>query len=176
MLKHDFMRCDKVYALNIYVYAWHHLAMTHSIGHTMLFCWLKCHGIASDVGIFQNNDLMLVNSQSNYINYLFDNLFTLRIQYLLKLCKSFFVQYIQGFPGSSAGKESMYNAGDPSSIQRSPGEGEGYPLQYSSASLMAQLVENLPAMREIWVWSLGWEDPPEDGMATHSNILENPHG
>ena len=94
---------------------------------------------------------MLVNSQSNYINYLFDNLFTLRIQYLLKLCKSFFVQYIQGFPGSSAGTESMYNAGDPSSIQRSPGEGEGYPLQYSSASLMAQLVENLPAMREIWV-------------------------
>ena len=43
-----------------------------------------------------------------------------------------------------------------------------YPLQYSWASLVAQLVKNLPAMRETWVWSLGWEDPPEKGKATHS--------
>ena len=56
-----------------------------------------------------------------------------------------------GFPGSSAGKESNCNAGDPGSIPglgRSPGEGIGYPLQYSWASLVAQLVENPPAMRE----------------------------
>ena len=170
------MRCDKVHTLNIYVYAWHHLAMAHSIGHTMLFCCLKCHGIAFDVGIFQNNECMLVNSQLNYIDYFFGNIFILRMQYLLKLCKSFFVQYIQGFPGSSAGKESVCNAGDPSSIQRSPGEGIGYPLQYSSASLMAQMVKNLPAVQETWVRSLGWEDPLEKGMATHSSILENPHG
>ena len=40
-----------------------------------------------------------------------------------------------------------------------------------SASLVAQMVENLPAMRETWVQSLGWEDPLEEGMATNSSIL-----
>ena len=39
------------------------------------------------------------------------------------------------------------------------------------ASLVAQMVKNLPAMRETWVYSLGWEDPLEEGMATHSSIL-----
>ena len=69
-------------------------------------------------------------------------------------------------PGSSASKESAYNAGDPGSIPgsgRSAGEGIGYPLQYSWASLVAQMVKNLPAMWEIWVGSLGWEDPLEKG-------------
>ena len=54
---------------------------------------------------------------------------------------------------------------------RSPGEGIGYPLQYSWTSLVAQLIKNLPAMRETWVQSLGWEDPLEKGKATHSSIL-----
>ena len=54
---------------------------------------------------------------------------------------------------------------------RSPGEGKGYPLQYSWASLVAQLVKNLLAMWETWVQSLGWEDPLEKGKATHSSIL-----
>ena len=54
---------------------------------------------------------------------------------------------------------------------RSPGEGIGYPLQYLWASLVAQMVKNLPAMRETWVQSQGWEDPLEEGMATHSSIL-----
>ena len=79
-----------------------------------------------------------------------------------------------GFLGSSAGKESVCNAGNPSSIPgsgRSPGEGIGYPLQYSWASLVAQTVKNLPAMPETWVPSLGWEDPLEEGMATLSSIL-----
>ena len=79
-----------------------------------------------------------------------------------------------GFPGSSAGKESTCNAGDPSSIPdsgRSPEEGIGYPLQYSWASLVAQTVQNLPVMQETWVQSLGWEDPLEEGMATHFSIL-----
>ena len=80
-----------------------------------------------------------------------------------------------GFPHSSVGKESTCNAGDPgSSIPgsgRSPREGIGYPLQYSWASLVAQLVKNLPAMWETWVQSLGWEDPLEKGKATHSSIL-----
>ena len=79
-----------------------------------------------------------------------------------------------GFPGSSVGKESACNAGNPSSITgsgRSTGEGTGYPRQFSWASLVAQLVNNLPAMWETWVRSLGWEDPLEKGKATHSSIL-----
>ena len=82
--------------------------------------------------------------------------------------------YEYGFPGSSAGKESACNAEDPSLIPgsgRSPGEGVGYPLQYSWASPMAQWVKNLPAVRETWVQSLGWQDPLAEGMATHSSIL-----
>ena len=55
--------------------------------------------------------------------------------------------------------------------ERSTGEGIGYPLQYSWASLMAQLINNSPAVWETWVQSLGWEDPLEEGMATHSSIL-----
>ena len=54
---------------------------------------------------------------------------------------------------------------------RSSGEGIGYPLLFSQASLVAQLVKNPPAMRETWVQSLGWEDPLEKGKATHSSIL-----
>ena len=45
---------------------------------------------------------------------------------------------------------------------RSAGEGRGYPLQYSWASLVAQLVKNLPAMQETWFRPLGWEDSPEE--------------
>ena len=76
--------------------------------------------------------------------------------------------------GSSAGKESTCNAGDSGLIPgsgRSPGEGVGYPLQYSRASLVAQMVRNLPAMQETGVRSLGLENPLEEGMATHSSIL-----
>ena len=79
-----------------------------------------------------------------------------------------------GFPDSSVGEESACNAGDPGSIPRSgrsSGEGIGYPLQYSWASLVAQLVKKTPAMLETWVQSLGWEDPLEKGEATHSSIL-----
>ena len=54
---------------------------------------------------------------------------------------------------------------------RSVGERIGYPIQYSWASLVAQLVKHLPAMCETWVQSLGWEDPLEKGKATHSSIL-----
>ena len=74
----------------------------------------------------------------------------------------------------SAGEESACNAGNPGLIPgsgRSPGEGRGYPLQYSWASLEAQLVKNLPAMQETWLKSLGWEDPLEKGKAIHSRIL-----
>ena len=57
----------------------------------------------------------------------------------------------KNFPDSSVGKESVCNAGDPSSIPASgrfPGEGIGCPLQYSWASVVAQLQKNPPAMRE----------------------------
>ena len=79
-----------------------------------------------------------------------------------------------GFPDGSAGKESACNAGDPGSILgvgRSAGEGIGYPLQYSWASLVAQLVKNPLAMWETWAQSLGWEDPLEKRKATHSSVL-----
>ena len=79
-----------------------------------------------------------------------------------------------GFPDSSVDKESTCNAGDPDSIPgsgRSPGEGNGYPLQYSWASLVAQLVKNPPTMQETRVRSLSWEDPLEKGKATHPSIL-----
>ena len=116
--------------------------------------------------------------------------------------------HMLGFPGSSAGEESACNAGDPGLVPwlvKPPVEGISYPLQYSWASLVAQMVKNLPAVQETrvpWVgkipwrraWlptpvflgfpggsdskestedqgSLGWEDPMEEGMATHSSIL-----
>ena len=72
------------------------------------------------------------------------------------------------------GKESTCNAGDPDSIPgsgRLVGEGIDYPLQYPLALLVAQLVTNLPAMKETWIQSLGWEDPLEKGKATYSSIL-----
>ena len=56
-------------------------------------------------------------------------------------------------------------------LGRSAGEGIGYPIQHSWVSLVAQLVKNLPAIQETWIRSLGWEDPLEKGMATHSSIL-----
>ena len=67
---------------------------------------------------------------------------------------TFTFTFFQGFPGSSVGKESACNAGDPGLIPglgRSSGEGMGYPLQYSWASFVAQLVKNPPAMRKTWV-------------------------
>ena len=77
-------------------------------------------------------------------------------------------------PGSSAGKESACNVGDPNSIPglgQSPGEGIGYPLQYYWASLVAQMVKNPPIIWETWVQSMDLEDPQEEGMVTQSKIL-----
>ena len=70
------------------------------------------------------------------------------------------IWHILSFPGSSAGKTSACNAGNSSLIpgsRSSPGEGIGYPLQYSWASLMVQTVKNLSAMWETWVQSLCWK-------------------
>ena len=62
--------------------------------------------------------------------------------------------FAQGFPGSSVGEESACNAGDPGSIPgwgRSAGEGISHLLQYSWASLVAQMIKNHPAVQETWV-------------------------
>ena len=82
------------------------------------------------------------------------------------------------FPGSSAGKESTCNAGDPGSITGSgkfPGEGIGDPFLYSWSSLVTQMVKNLPTGWETWVRDLSsipWlKDPLEEGMTTLSSIL-----
>ena len=78
------------------------------------------------------------------------------------------------FPHRSVGRESAFNAGDPSLIPgwgRPPGEGIDYLLLYFWASFVAQLVKNPPAMWETRVRSLDWEDPLEKGKATHSSML-----
>ena len=75
---------------------------------------------------------------------------------------------------SSVGKESACNSGGPSSIpglKSFPGEGVGYSPHHSWASLVAQMIKNLPAMQETWLQSLVWEDPLEEGVATLSSIL-----
>ena len=98
-----------------------------------------------------------------------ETLHGLRCSWGTELCSS-----IQGFPDSSVGKESACNAGGPSLIPglgRSAGDGIGSPLQCPRASLVAQLVKNLPAKQETKVPSLGWEDALEQGKATHSSIL-----
>ena len=107
---------------------------------------LPCHSPAP--GVCSNNLIVISDEQLSFIYY--------------------------SFPHSSDGKESTCSARDPSLIPgsgRSAGEGIGYPLQYSQASLVAQLVENPPATWEIWIQSLGWEDTLEKGKATHSSIV-----
>ena len=64
------------------------------------------------------------------------------------------LNFIKGFPDSLVGKEFPCNAGDPSLIpgsERFPGEGIGYPMQYSWASLVAQMGKNPLAMWETWI-------------------------
>ena len=77
---------------------------------------------------------------------------------------------IPGLPCGSDSKESTCSAGDLGStpgLGRSLGEGIGYPLQYSWASLVAKMVKNLPAVCETRVRSLVWKDPLEEDMAIH---------
>ena len=94
---------------------------------------------------------------------------------------------LTSFPGSSVGKESAWNAGEASSIPgsgRSRGEGTGYPIQYSWALLVAQMVKNLPAIRETYcntgdpgsIPGLGRAPGGGRGNALQYFCLENPHG
>ena len=86
-----------------------------------------------------------------------------------------------GFPGSSAGKESACSAGDPTSVPglgRSAGEGIGSSLQYSWASLLAQMVKNFPAVRGDFGFIPGLGTSPGGGYGNplQHSCLENPHG
>ena len=79
-----------------------------------------------------------------------------------------------GFPRGLAGKESTCNVGDPGlnlGSGRSAKTGIGHPLQYSWASLVAQLVKNPSGKQKTRVQSLGWEDPLEKETAPHSSTL-----
>ena len=109
--------------------------------------------------------LCIIGDNSIYLIVLFLMIKWIISNQVLKLRASLIAQLL---------KESACNAGDHSSIPgwgRSAGEGISYPLQYSWASLVAQLVKNPSAIQETWVWSLGWEHPLETGKATHSSIL-----
>ena len=90
----------------------------------------------------------------------------LGLQYLCCVRSLVEVPSLQG-----AGSVLVAYMGSISGSGRSPGGGIGYPLRYSWASMVAQLVKNLPAMQETWVQSLGWQDPLEKGKATHSSVL-----
>ena len=83
--------------------------------------------------------------------------------------------FVKGFPGSSVGKESACSAGDLgliSGLGRSLGEGIGNPLRYSWASLVAQMVKNLPAGFDPW---LGRSPGGRHGNPLQYSCLENPH-
>ena len=91
----------------------------------------------------------------------------------MSVCKnlSFTSTFSTASPGCSCGKKSACNAGDPGLIPglgRSPGEGIRYPLQYSWASLVAQTIKNLPAVRDL-VWITGLRRSPGEG---HGNPLQ----
>ena len=80
------------------------------------------------------------------------------------VCPCVIAQLVKNLPA-------MQNASSIPGLGRSAGEGNAYPLQYSWASLVAQLGQNPPAVWKTWVRSLGWEDPWGKGKATHSSIL-----
>ena len=77
------------------------------------------------------------------------------------------------FPGSSAGRESACNAGDPfdSWVRKIPWRRDGLPTPVFLGFLGGSDGKNPPAIRETWFWLLVWEDPLEEHMATHSIIL-----
>ena len=135
-----------------------HIFCFSCIGRQILYHWTTCEALKYLVYKSLSRPIIVLRN----FHSLNQNIF-IRFIYLL-------LSWFWGFPDSSVGKESGCNARDPGLIPglgRSAGEGTGYPLQYSWASLEAQLVKNAPAMRETWVQSLGWEDPLKKGKATY---------
>ena len=119
-----------------------------------------------------------------YVSFSWKQNFTVSIYILLQAGKRkfwFLPITIQGFLGGSVDKESTCNAGDTGSIPgsgRSAGEVIGYPPQFSWASLVAQLVKNLPAIWETWGSIPGSGRSPGEGRvySLQYSCLENPRG
>ena len=89
------------------------------------------------------------------------------------------VYFVEGFPGRSTDKESACNTGDPSLIRRlgiSPGEGIGYPLQYSSTSLVAQMIFSCNTGDLGLIFGLGRSPRGVHNDPLQYSCLENPHG
>ena len=130
-----------------------HQKKSISVPALMLAVWLRVnHLIIVTVSLSKYKDHIIILTWSSWG--------TNTMMYVKSLC----VNSLKGFPDNSAGKQSAWYAGDTSLIPRSgrcPGEGRSYPLQYSWASLVAQLIKNPPAIWETWIWSLNWEDPLE---------------
>ena len=165
---------------------WHHQCNRCELGQTVgggegqevLACFSSvCHRVRPNWATEQQKIYCL---HTKVLSLSIFNIFQVSVQILsflsiaAHLFNIFLALVCLGFPDSSVGKESTCNAGDPNLIPgpgTSSGEGIGYPLWYSWASLVAQLVKNLPTMRETWIQSLDWEDPLEKGMAMHSSIL-----
>ena len=110
--------------------------------------------------VFFQHGILLLQIHSSLNTFIAMDLFwartTLKVLWTENKITVYAIQ-CHSFPDSSVGKESTCNAGDPGSIPglgRSTGEGIGYPLQYSWASLVTQLVKNPLAMWETVVWSL----------------------
>ena len=90
-----------------------------------------------------------------------------------------YVYFVEGFPGSSTDKDSAYNTGDPSLIHRlgiSPREGTGYPLQYSSTSLVAQTIFYCNTGDLGLIPELGRSPRGVLSYPLQYSCLENPHG
>ena len=142
--------------------------------HLILCCsLLLLPPIPPSIRVFSNESILHMR-WPKYWSFSFSIIPSKEIILISCLQTWFSVITINYIPDSSVGKESTCTAGDPTWI---PGlgwsfwGGVGYPLHYSWASLVAQLVKNLPAMWETWVRSLGWENPLEKRKATHSSIL-----
>ena len=82
-----------------------------------------------------------------------------------------YVEVMEFFPPKGYSHSSIGDPGLIPGLGRSAEEAIGYPLQYSWASLVAQLVKTPPSMQETWVRSPGWEDPLEKGKVIHSSLL-----
>ena len=127
-------------------------------------CWF-------DEGLFFTASSMTLNNIPFRPQYPLAQCISIYLWLWHRFCFWYLQSVMEGLPDSWVGKESSCNAGLIPGSGRFSGEGIDYLVQYSWASLVAQLVKNPPVMQETWVWSLGWEDPLEKRKATHSSIL-----
>ena len=147
----------------VLVSAWYHPSGCKSVSHTVLVCISLTTNHVKNLftGLFAY--VQVNTSVERYPQFLLSSWFSwfLIVLYLL-LHKA---QLVKNPPAIRETTVGLLGS------RRSPGEATGCPLQHSWASLVAQLAKSLPSVQETWVPSLGWEDPMEKGMATHSSIL-----